>query len=135
VQLHRARDEIEGSGARLAVIGQGTPAHAADFRRSQHVDLPLLVDTDRRAYAIAGTRKATFGELLGPKVLARGLRRSLASRVHQGSFAGGDPAQLGGVLIVAPDGSIPWAHLSQDASDNPPVAEVIAAAQAVGAPA
>ena len=42
----------------------------------------------------------------------------------------GHAAQLGGVLIVKPDGSIPYAHLSEDASDNPPNDEVLAAARA-----
>jgi hypothetical protein len=34
-------------------------------------------------------------------------------------------------LIVAPDGSVRYAHLSDDSSDNAPVREVIAAARAI----
>ena len=125
MQLHRDRERFEQAGARLAVIGQGTPAHARDFREAQKVeDLPLLVDTRREAYRAAGTKIATFGELLGPRMIARGARRMLAQRVHQGRTVG-HPAQLGGVLVVMPDGSIPYAHLSDDASDNPPNDEVL----------
>ena len=126
MQLHRDREEFERAGARLAVIGQGTPEQARHFAETQKVDLPLLVDTKREAYRAAGTKVATFGELLGPKMIARGARRSLASGVRQGRTVG-HPAQLGGVLLVMPDGSIPYSHLSDDASDNPPNAEVLRA--------
>ena len=129
MQLHRDRDEFEAAGVRLAVIGQGTPDHARDFQRSQDVDLPLYVDQDRASYRAAGAKVGTLGELLGPAVLARGLRVSLRDRVRQGRVVG-HPAQLGGVLIVKSDGSIPYAHLSEDASDVPSNDEVLAAARA-----
>jgi hypothetical protein len=126
VQLHRDAARFEAAGARLVMIGMGTPAQAEDFRSSYELDLPLLVDPDRRAYAAAGTKVATVGELLGPKVVARGISHGLRSRVIQGKIKQ-NPAQLGGVLIVEPDGSIPYAHLAEDASDHPPNDEVLAA--------
>jgi hypothetical protein len=52
--------------------------------------------------------------------------------VVQGRIVG-HAAQLGGVLIVAPDGTIPYAHLAQDASDTPPNDEVLAAARSAAA--
>lgn len=130
MQLHRDRDRFEAAGARLAVIGQGTPAMARDFQRSLKVDLPLLVDTDRVAYRAAGTKVANVAELFGPGVVLRGVRAGLGSRVRQGKTAG-HAAQLGGVLVVAPDGSIPYAHLAEDASDNPPNDEVLAAVRGI----
>jgi peroxiredoxin len=129
VQLHRDRDSFDAAGVRLVVIGQGTQDQARDFQRSQHVDLPLYVDPRRDSYKAAGTKVGTLGELLGPAVVARGLRVVLRDRVRQGRTVG-HPAQLGGVMIVKPDGSIPYAHLSEDASDVPPDDEVLAAARA-----
>jgi peroxiredoxin len=137
VQLHRAREEFDEAGVRLAVIGIGTPADAAEFRRAQGVDLPLLADPDRRTYALAGAKVATLGELLAPRIIARGLKHTVLSRLRLGSIAvhqgpiKGHAAQLGGVVIVAPDGSIRYSHLSEDASDNPPAREVLAAAKAI----
>jgi peroxiredoxin len=137
VQLHRARKQFDEAGVRLAVIGMGTPAQAAEFRRVQGVDLPLLADPDRRIYEVAGAKVATLDELIAPRVVARGIKHTVMSRlklgsivVHQGRILG-HAAQLGGVLVIAPDGSVRYAHLSQDASDNPPVAEVLAAAKAI----
>ena len=129
MQLHRDRDRFEDAGVRLAVIGQGTPAQARQFSQTLKVELPLYVDRGREAYRAAGTKVGTLGELLGPRSVLRGVQRSLTDRVRQGRVVG-HPAQLGGVLIVRPDDSIAYAHLADDASDNPPNDEVLAAARA-----
>jgi len=126
VQLHRDRERFAAAGVELAVIGQGTPAQARHFAQSQHVELPLYVDASRDAYRAAGTKVGTLSELVGPRSVLRGIRSSVAHRVHQGRTVG-HPAQLGGVLVVRPDDSIAYAHLADDASDNPPNDEVLAA--------
>jgi peroxiredoxin len=138
VQLHRARKKFDEAGVGVAVVGFGTPADAAEFRRLQGVDLKLLVDDpDRRTYALAGTKVATLGEIVGPKVAWQAVKRTVLSRLRLGSIAvhqgkiRGNAAQLGGVLLIAPDGSVRYAYLSEDASDNAPVREVIAAAKAI----
>jgi peroxiredoxin len=137
VQLHRSRNEFDEAGVVLAAIGHGTPEQAAAFRRAQGVEIPLLVDTDRRTYELAGAKVATLRELLAPRVVARGAKHTLLSRlrlgsiaVHQGKIIG-HAAQLGGVLVIAPDGSVRYAHLSQDAGDDPPTREVLSAAKAI----
>jgi hypothetical protein len=124
--LNRDRHKFPKAGAALYVVGQGTPGNAAHFRSSYDLELDLLVDTDRRAYKAAGTKVATLTELVGPKMLARGLRRSRDSGVFQGKIVG-HPAQLGGMMLVTPGGEVPWAHLSDDASDYPPNHQVLKA--------
>jgi peroxiredoxin len=129
VQLHRDREKFEEAGVRLAVIGQGRPEHARHFREQMNVDLPIYVSGDRAAYKAAGAKVGTFSELLGPKSVIKGIRRSASERVVQGRTVG-HAAQLGGVLVIKPDGSIPYAHLADNASDNPPNEEILAAARA-----
>ena len=132
MQLHRDRKKFEEAGVRLVVIGQGRPEDARNFSDQLKVDLPIYVSGDRAAYRAAGTKVGTLGELLGPRSVLKGIRRSASDRVVQGRTVG-HAAQLGGVLIVEPDGSIPYAHLAEDASDNPPNDEVLAAARAAAA--
>jgi hypothetical protein len=127
VQLHGARNDLEASGLGLVLIGQATPRHASHFRRTTGIDLPVLADEARVSYAAAGAKVATLGELLGPKVVGRGIAASRSSKVRQGRTIG-NPAQLGGAMIVAPDGRVAWSHMSQDASDNATPQEIIAAA-------
>ena len=138
VQLHRTRDKFEEAGARLAVIGQGTPQQAEEFRRAQSITLPLYADPQRQAFDAAGAKIATLTEIVNPRIVARGIGHTVTSRLRQGSIAvhqwriGGEhPSQLGGVLVIAPDDSIRYAHMSEDASDNPPVEEVLAAVSAI----
>jgi hypothetical protein len=86
------------------------------------------VDPDRKTYKAAGAKVATVGELLGPRVALKGLRAMVGERVVQGKTIG-HPAQLGGVLVIAPGGKVTWAHLADDAGDNPPNADVLEAAR------
>jgi peroxiredoxin len=127
VQLHRDRSKFEDAGARLAVIGQGTPEHAAHFRDSHELDIPIYVDEGRESYKAAGTKIATFNELLGPRVVAKGLAASRRDAVVQGRTIG-HAAQLGGVMVVRPGNEIVYVHLADDAGDNPPNDAVLRAA-------
>jgi peroxiredoxin len=128
VQLHRARSEFEAAGVRLVLIGQATPRHAAHFRRRLGLDLPVLADEKRESYRAAGAKVATAGELLGPAPVARGVMKAVRSRgkIHQGRVIG-NAAQLGGAMVITPDGRVPWSHMSEDASDNASPAEILAA--------
>jgi peroxiredoxin len=130
VQLHRARSEFEAAGVGLVLIGQATPRHAAHFRRRQEIDLPVLADETRESYKAAGAKVATAGELLGPRSVSRGLMKTVGSggKVRQGKVIG-HAAQLGGSMVIAPDGRVTWSHMSDDASDSAPPEEILAAAR------
>jgi peroxiredoxin len=129
VQLHRAREEFEAAGVNLVVIGQTTPRQAAHFRRRLGIDLPILADEQRASYQAAGAKIATMSELLGPKMITKGMSASRKYGVHQGRTIG-HPAQLGGAMLITPDGRVAWSHMSQDASDNAEPEEILAAVQA-----
>ena len=117
MQLHRARKDIEATGGRLYLIGQATPRHAAFFRRKFELDLPVLADEDRTSYRAAGAKVATVNELVGPKVMAKGVATSRKTGLTQGKTIG-HPAQLGGAMVIEPDGTVSWSHIADDASDN-----------------
>lgn len=89
----------------------------------------MLADEDRRSYAAAGAKVATLGELLGPKMVAKGLAATRRDGVHQGKTVG-HPGQLGGAMVIRPDGSVAWAHMAQDASDNATPEEILTALRA-----
>ena len=125
MQLQRARERLERAGE-VVLIGQLTPRHAAHFRRRLEVTLPVLADEKRESYKAAGAKIATAGELLGPKVVAKGVQASRRSHVVQTRTVG-HPAQLGGVLVIRPDGTVAWSHMSEDASDNATPDEILAA--------
>jgi hypothetical protein len=124
VQLHRAREQFAQAGAKLVLIGQATPRHAAHFRRTRKVELPVLADETRQTYKLIGAKKGTIGQLIGPSVVAKGALTTLRTGQVQGRTIG-NPAQLGGALVIAPGGEIVFKHLAKDASDNVPPEQLL----------
>jgi len=123
VQLNRAREEIEALGATVTLVGQATPKHAAHYRRRFAPDLQILADESRETYKLIGAERGGAGELFNPGTVLKGISRSASNRVVQGRPIG-DVRQLGGTLLVMPDGSIPWSHMSKDAADNAEIDEI-----------
>jgi peroxiredoxin len=124
--LDRAQEEFEAAGARLVLIGQLTPRHAAHFRRRENIDVTVLADNDRVSYRAAGATKGNVGQLIGPSVVAKGLMTTLKTRKMQTRTIG-DPAQLGGAMVIAQDGTIAWSKMAKNAGDNASPEEILAA--------
>lgn len=127
--MRDASRRFEERGARVVLIGNGTPAQAAEFRREMALGLPLFVDPDRRSHSLLGLRRgilSTFGPSLLPRILRarrRGFRQTATA---------GDPWQQGGVLIVAPDRSAPpgpgrvlWSRPSRGPGEGASVDEIL----------
>ena len=129
MQLYRAREQVTGGRASLTFIGQGTPRHAAHFRRRQEIDLPVLADEEMVSYRAAGTVRGNVVDLVGPKPVVKGLVAAVTRGQMQGRPVG-DVARLGGAMIVLPGGEIAWARMATDAADNVSVDELAAAVAA-----
>jgi peroxiredoxin len=131
VELNRASARFTEAGARLVLIGQGTPEDARRFRRHLDIGLQILTDAERVTYLWAGTKLATLDELIGPLVVGRALVRMAQQRVFIGHNTA-DEAQLGGSIVVLPDGRVPFTHISRDASDVASPGEILAALPELG---
>jgi peroxiredoxin len=130
--LDRARQDFKTAGVNLVLIGQGTPRQAAEFRRRQGIQLPVLADHDRVSYRAAGTKVGGVTDLFSPQTVAKGLLASARTKRTQTRTIG-HPAQLGGALVVAPDGRVAWSHMAVDASDNAPPEDILAAIRVAAA--
>ncbi len=124
--MDRARKDFEDAGVKLVLIGQLTSRHAAHFRRRQGIDSPVLADERRISYKAAGAKVGSLGDLLGPKVVAKGALTSLRTRQFQGKTLG-HPAQLGGAMVIAPGDRVVWSQMAEDAGDNASPEEILSA--------
>jgi len=124
--LDGARKQFEEAGANLVLIGQGTPRQAAEFRRRQGVQLPVLADEKRVSYKAAGAKVGGVTDLFSPQTVAKGILATARTKRTQTRTIG-HPTQLGGAVVVLPDGSIPWWRMAEDASDNAPPEEILGA--------
>ena len=116
--------DIRARGAELVVVGSGARHFAASFREELGLDCPLLVDPDLRAYRAARLRRGRT-ELVSPRLpwnALRALRRGFRQHGIQG-----DPWQLGGVLVIRPDGTVAYRHESREAGDHAPVEAILSA--------
>jgi AhpC/TSA antioxidant enzyme len=123
--LNGAHSDIEATGARLVLIGQATPRHAAHYQRRFAPEVEILADESRESYKAMGFPLASPTQLVGPKSLIKGLPRG-ASGVGVGRVIG-DVRQLGGTIIVSKSGQILWEQRMKDASDTPSVDELLEA--------
>jgi hypothetical protein len=97
----------------------------ADTIGREHAEgITLVTDPTRATYAALGARRDLAG-VLHPRMLGAGWR-SVRAGHSQGALAG-DAMQLGGVIAVRPDGSVPYVHLERFAGDAPDVQAVLAA--------
>lgn len=142
-QLRREIKSIHAHGAELVVIGNGTRHFARAFREDLQLETPLYVDSSRASYRALGMHRGiarTLGSWRTWVKLGRALRDGIRQKRVQVIVrwwyqsvpvlipgADGDAWQLGGVLLVLPDGRVPYRYLSTIAGDHPPAAEVMAA--------
>ena len=124
--MNGARDEFEAAGGKLVLIGQATPRQAAHFRRRRSIDLPVLADEKRQTYKIAGAKMGSVMDLVGPRSVAKGALTTMRTGMFQGRTIG-NPAQLGGAMVIDRGGRIVWSHMARDAADNASPQEILAA--------
>jgi NAD(P)-dependent dehydrogenase (short-subunit alcohol dehydrogenase family) len=117
-------EEVRALGAELAVVGNGARSFAAAFRKDFHLDTPLLIDPELRAYRAAGLRRGRL-ESLSSRV-PRNALRALSRGSRQGSIQG-DLWQLGGVFVIRPGGALTYSYLSREAGDHAPVDAILEA--------
>jgi peroxiredoxin len=130
VQLHRAREQFEDAGLQLVFIGQATPRHASHFRDRLELDpLTVLADEERVSYRVAGWERGSASQLVGPRSVVAGVKHARRSGVMQGRPIG-DISQLGGEMVITPDGNVAWSHAQQNAGDTTSPDDLLQAAQA-----
>ena len=126
MQVSERRSELD---ARLACVTFAEKRLLAAFEREVGLDVELYGDPDREAYAALGFGRASLARVwLDLRVWAR----------YAALLAGGrrprapeqDTLQLGGDVVLDPEGRIGWIYRSRGPEDRPSVDELISALRA-----
>jgi peroxiredoxin len=115
--LDEASDEIRAAGGDVVCVFQYRAQPTRNFCRQRGVELECLGDPERASYQAVGLEEASLKEILGPQ-LAKGFLRA----GRKGSLPGipvGDTKQRPGTFVVAPDGTVAFAHYNADSGDHP----------------
>ena len=123
-QLGHITSYIHRAGARLVVVGNGSPAMARDFLAEHPLDAQVLVDPSLKVYAAAGLKRGVRS-VVRLSTLKAGARAILGG--HMQGFTAGDPWQQGGTFVVWPGGTVNFSYVMGFPGDLPKNRAVLAA--------
>ena len=117
--MREHEDEIDALGIKLLVITFEVGPVAMAYVEDSGLPWPLLLDESRELYAAYGMHRGKWRDILGPaswsvyaKLLARGRRLQRSS---------GDLQQLGGDVLIDPQGIVRLHHVGSGPADRPAV--------------
>lgn len=102
-EMLELKPDIERAGARLCVIGNGTPLHARVFMNEANLHADVFTDPGRLLYDALAMRHGIFATI--NPTSRRYVRRAQARGFRQLGVRG-DPWQQGGAIVVAKDGAV-----------------------------
>jgi hypothetical protein len=116
VRLLRGLVEEDPAYPRVVFVHQGTLEEGEAFFAKRWPAAAAVADPERRLFEAFSLGRGSLGQLLGPRVLASGLRATL-----RGNLSGkpvGDVRQMPGAFVVH-KGRVLWSHASRHAGDQP----------------
>lgn len=93
------------------------------YQRETGVDWPILLDESQGLYHAYGMLRASWWQLLNPVALAKYI--GLMLRGHRPGKMGKDVTQLGGNVLIDPQGIIRGHFVSNNPHDRPTVAQLL----------
>ena len=124
--MYREKEAFERLGVGVAVIGHSNLSSAKAFVEETGIDLPVFVDETRSVYKALNFKRPLLS-FLTPRVFKRAAEARKAGFTQPGVH--GDAFQLGGVILLMPDGSMPYRYVSQFAGDHPKLEDLKAEAR------
>ena len=114
---------------RVVAVTFETESAASAYVRDTGLDWPLLVDQERSLYRAYGMGQGRRRDILGlaswkayAKLMVRG------RRIHRPT---GDTRQLGGDVLIDPQGVVRLHHVGSGPADRPSVAQLLAVVDAL----
>ena len=126
MQLHRSIDRFRAAGIDLVIIGNGAPPFIEGFREQTHYDGPIYTDPSLAVFKTAELKRSVM-RTIDPRSLGKAFK-ALTNGQRQGKVEG-DAWQQGGVLVIAPDGTIKYHHASERPGDNASADAILSAAR------
>ncbi len=123
-ELTECNNDFSQRGAQLIVVGNGKVKDLKKFRDVTGYRGILLTDPTRDAYKILKF-KSGISDIIGVKSFTQSFS-ALRSGFIPGSLQG-HALQLGGAVVVVPEGNITYLFRSSAAGDHPPLETLLAA--------
>ncbi|MES2857390.1 MAG: AhpC/TSA family protein [Bdellovibrionota bacterium] len=124
-QVWNDREKYEGAGAKIVFIGNGQATFIDGFKAELGLQKAMiLTDPTLSSFRAAGFRHG-FRALVQPKTLLNGVKLAMnGNKQMMPSAEAGTNWQLGGILVVKPDGRIAYHYISEALGDFPPESDI-----------
>jgi peroxiredoxin len=124
LQLRADHARFKKAGAKVVLIGLGTPERSAWFCEDKNLNgFACLTDPKRSAHRAYGLGRGSLRQVLGPQVYLQWARAAMLPEVKT-RFGHEDIFQMPGTFVIDTQGVIRYAHRNRDVADNPPNQEI-----------
>jgi len=123
--LRRSKKRFEKAGARVILVGMGTPSESEEFAAKFNVPFPIISDPQKKLYRKFRLKQMSTLGFFSPSVALKGVAAIVGG--HGIGIPQGDVRQLAGVFIINAAGQIVFSHFSINPADHPDAETIIAA--------
>ena len=123
MQLHQHKEELDRLNVKVYIVSFDNFEMAKAYIANNSVEWPLIIDQDRVLYNTFMMGKATWWGLLNPYVVWKGFLSWWGGAEIQ--KVGSDVRQLGGDVMIDPQGVIRLHHNSTGPEDRPTVESLL----------
>lgn len=117
--MRERQAELAELGADVLVVTFEAGPVAKAYMAETHLPWPVVVDADRSLYHAYGMMKARWIDLYGPRVVWVYLK--LMFRGGRVRWPTGDTSQLGGDVVVDPQGVVRLHHVAEGPAGRPAI--------------
>ena len=115
-------EELGKTDSPLVFVGRGTPSDAIKLQEEVGYIRPMICDVQGRLFEEAGCARASLSQMGGLATVRSGFRAfGKGNRMNRPKS---DPRQLGGTIVIQPNGEIMWRYMSQFAGDHPTLGQI-----------
>jgi hypothetical protein len=107
----------------VVAVGLGLPAMAEDFRRELRIPFPVLLDPKAETYRLMQWSRGNWMEIIGPGRWLPGLKAM--AKGYALTLKGLDVKQLGGAVVIGPDGLVRYSFRSRFPEEPPRVDDLL----------
>ena len=126
----RDRPHDLGQTTRIVLVTFGTRGVVSAYRRNNDLPYPVLIDEYRDSYRAYGFGRGSVWRVWGWKAARRYVEVLRAGAWRELRRPTDDTLQLGGDVVIAPDGTLAWSFQGEGPDDRPSVDELVAAVEA-----
>ncbi|HGY92391.1 MAG TPA: hypothetical protein ENK43_14575 [Planctomycetes bacterium] len=118
--LYQARERLQD--VRLLFVASSTAEESHEFFSQVWPEARAVADPEKRLYEAFGLSRASWGQILGPRVVLKGILSLFKG--HGIGNPVGDPRVLSGFFLLDRDGRIVWERPSANSADIHVVDEI-----------